>query len=757
MVNVRSCRVLNAFFFKLKSSQIYVIGSVIQRANSTPTIYCDASQATIQDSQFIDCQTNGIKLHNRSEAQVKQSNFQNFALPVISCDASKATIQDSEFIDCQTHHSIYAMNQSVIEVRRGKFTAFGHAFHVVYAQHQGTKVELIDCEFENADLIAKASDLAAIELSGGNLNINAKPEQVMEESGGKINVNIHNQNTITGADCRDISEYTGANAEIFELGMSELNALIGLSGVKEEIKKLVAFVQVQKRREAQGAPPPPVSFHLVFTGNPGTGKTTVARIIGKIYHGLGLLKSDKVIEVDRSGLVAGYMGQTALKTQDKIKQAMDGVLFIDEAYSLVDRDGFGQETIDVLLKAMEDNRDRLAVIVAGYTKQMHQFINSNQGLQSRFTRYIEFEDYQPQEMFEIFEGMMEKYHLKLSEQAHKKLNEVIRVIYENRDEYFGNARQIRTLFESVVQQQALRLSSNPELDLGLIEVADIKEVLPSLKIAALSEDDVKARVLEQALQELDAMIGLAAVKAEVHKLVSLIKTQRIRGEQGYATTMPSLHLVFTGNPGTGKTTVARLIGRIYYGLGLLNTDRVVETDRGDLVAGYIGQTALKTQDKIQEAMNGILFVDEAYSLVGRGDNDFGQEAIDTLLKQMEDKRDRLAVIVAGYTKPMTDFINSNAGLESRFTRVVHFDDYTEKELLDIFIGLMQKDRYEMTEEAMSKLEKQLQQLTRNKNEKFGNGRTVRNLFEKIVERQAVRISKNPDLPVNIIEAEDLPD
>ena len=548
--------------------------------------------------------------------------------------------------------------------------------------------------------------------------------------------------------------------QLFELGMQELDNLIGLDSVKQEIRKLTAFANIRKRREAQGIPVPPLSLHLVFTGNPGTGKTTVARIIGKLYCGLGLLKTDTVIETDRGGLVGEHIGSTAIKTQKKIDEAMDGILFIDEAYSLAvanNTNDFGKEAIDTILKAMEDHRDHFAVIVAGYTTQMRHFLESNPGLQSRFTRYVEFEDYTPQDMIAIFEAMIQRYQLRLSTQAQERIEKVIQIIYKTRDENFGNARQIRTLFEKIIQQQAIRLSDDINLELDLIEVSDIDLILPSLAIATSEMNDIKQQVLNTALQELDSMIGLSRVKQEIHQLVSLIKAQRIRESQGYDTTMPSLHLVFTGNPGTGKTTVARLIGRIYYGLGLLSTDKVIETDRSSLVAGYIGQTALKTQEKIKDAMNGVLFIDEAYSLVGNHDQDFGKEAIDTLLKQMEDKRDRLAVIVAGYTQPMIEFINSNAGLESRFTRIVHFDDYSLEELMAIFARLSQKDRYELTAEAKAKVQAKLQQIIKDKGKQFGNGRTVRNLFEKMVEQQAVRISNNSDAPVYIIQEQDIPD
>lgn len=332
------------------------------------------------------------------------------------------------------------------------------------------------------------------------------------------------------------------------------------------------------------------------------------------------------------------------------------------------------------------------------------------------------------------------------------------MLHQHRDENFGNARQVRTLFEKIIQQQAIRLVDEPDSDTQVIQLADIDAILPELNIANADFSSHKQEILHNALAELDNMIGLQAVKQEVHNLVSLISVQRRRQEQGYASSMPSLHLVFTGNPGTGKTTVARIMGRIYYGLGLLSSEKVVESDRSDLVSNHIGETALKTQEKIKDAMNGILFIDEAYTLAKQDNsNDFGQEAIDTLLKQMEDKRDRLAVIVAGYTEAMTNFINSNAGLESRFTRIITFEDYSHEELMQIFLSLAHRDKYELTPEATDKLSQTLTNLVNNKNHQFGNGRTIRNLFEKTVEKQAVRLAHNLHLPVHIFEASDIPE
>ncbi|WP_242845510.1 AAA family ATPase [Butyrivibrio sp. WCE2006] len=241
--------------------------------------------------------------------------------------------------------------------------------------------------------------------------------------------------------------------------MEDLNGLIGLSSIKHDVKELTDFAKVQKMRKDEGMKSVPVSLHLVFTGNPGTGKTTVARIISRIYKQIGVLSSGQLIEVDRSGLVAGYVGQTALKTQEKINQALGGVLFIDEAYALSqENDAFGQEAIDTILKAMEDHRDDLVVIVAGYTKPMEKFINSNPGLKSRFNKYIEFPDYSVDELEEIFNMNLNKYEYELEEDAKKHVREMISQRKLSRLENFANAREIRNLFEEIVTNQARRIA-----------------------------------------------------------------------------------------------------------------------------------------------------------------------------------------------------------------------------------------------------------------------------------------------------------
>lgn len=262
--------------------------------------------------------------------------------------------------------------------------------------------------------------------------------------------------------------------------LAELNSLVGLEKVKKDVDSLRNLIKVQALRHKQGLPNTTVSYHCVFTGNPGTGKTTVARIIAGIYKELGLLKKGHLVEVDRSKLVAEYIGQTGPKTNKVIDEALDGVLFIDEAYSLVGGDNdFGAEAIATLLKRMEDDRDRLVVILAGYTNEIRAFINSNPGLQSRFNRYIHFDDYSVDELIEIFKRNLIKSRYKIKRDAFDELRSVIEKAVYLKDRHFGNARYVRNLFEKVVQNQADRLAKKDSIDndeLSIITIDDIKNL-----------------------------------------------------------------------------------------------------------------------------------------------------------------------------------------------------------------------------------------------------------------------------------------
>ena len=279
----------------------------------------------------------------------------------------------------------------------------------------------------------------------------------------------------------DTAPGSSRNEKSLEELQEELNSMIGLEKVKTNIASLVNLIKVKTMRDKLGFKTPDISLHLVFSGNPGTGKTTVARLLAKIYHQLGVVSHGQLVEVDRAGLVEGYVGQTAIKTSEVIDSAMGGVLFIDEAYTLTgqkESEDFGQEAVDTLLKRMEDNRDDLVVIVAGYTKEMNKFINSNPGLKSRFNKFIEFPDYTGDEMYQIFTGMCNSHDYNLDKEADAHVKEYLADLAQNHGENFANAREVRNYFERSIERQASRVVKEPLIDassLTTFKLADVME------------------------------------------------------------------------------------------------------------------------------------------------------------------------------------------------------------------------------------------------------------------------------------------
>ncbi|MGI5327781.1 AAA family ATPase [Actinomadura nitritigenes] len=543
---------------------------------------------------------------------------------------------------------------------------------------------------------------------------------------------------------------------------AELAACAGIAPVKREVDALVAEAKAARLRREAGMALAARPRHLVFTGNPGTGKTKVARILGRIYAGLGVLSSGHMVEVERADLLGEYATESVLRVRRAVEQALGGVLVVRDAHAFVAAAAVdavrGREVLDVLLTTVQAHADDLVVVLTGPQAEMNGLLKSHPDLAALFPRNVHFPDLTDDELVQVFAGKAADGGFALAPGVLDKVRALAQAA--PRDNGFGNARIMINLLDRAVGMQGRRVLADGVVD----ETESLDEILLEDVPDALAR--AGGDVSSDPLGEIARLIGLKEIKRQVDALVAEARAEQMRRDAGVPLTAPTRHMVFMGNPGTAKTTIARLIAAVYARLGLLSSGHLVEVTRADLVAEFIGQTAPRVRAAVERALGGVLFIDEAYALTsaGGGDQrDFGHEAIAELLRLMEEHRADLVVIVAGYDAEMERFLKSNPGLESRFPQVLRFPDYSDDELVTIFELMAATAGLTLDPGVPGALRRLVAVQPRGSS--FGNARLVRNLLDAAVSRQAQRITAAHDADpaaidpaeVRLLRPEDLPE
>nr|MCR5519463.1 AAA family ATPase [Bacteroidales bacterium] len=499
---------------------------------------------------------------------------------------------------------------------------------------------------------------------------------------------------------------------------------IGLQSVKDEIRAIIRNIKTKKEK---GVKDKLLKDHYLFTGNPGTGKTTFARKFGEVLNAIGALPTGQFVEISGKDFIGQFVGDSEANVKNYVNKAMGGILFIDEAYALNGGKGnggsYGMDAVNTLLNLLENRKGEFVCIMAGYTKEMGEFVRMNPGIPSRCNVTIEFPDYNARELEQLFRMYLarndEGTKFSLEPKAEEMLPKVFDKMYLKRSDTFGNAREVRNLFDLAVKRHRLRGAQD-----DVLSYADI-----------VGEDATEEISVEDIMKELDGFVGMNSVKDAIRRIAKEISVQKQLVEMGEAAEgLTKYNFVLTGNPGTGKTTVARTFGKIFKALGVTSTDRVTEKVPKDIISKYVNESDKLMDAAINEAMGGVLFLDEAYDLepmdaAGQSTSSEGKKAVQTLLTRMENEAGKFVVILAGYKGKMQTFMNSNDGLRSRFSHFIHIDDYTPEELLEIYERGAKAKKYGFSlanEEVRMKALNMFRNMVAMKDDKFANAREAMN-------------------------------
>lgn len=523
---------------------------------------------------------------------------------------------------------------------------------------------------------------------------------------------------------------------------NKLSRLIGMRLFKEWLISFENQIKVDKDFTLKKS-------HIFLTGNPGTGKTTVAQIIGGCLYELGLLSKNVTVEVHGADLRYNPYKSAAMLVNENVDEALGGVLFIDEAYSMSHsdeghgKDPHGQEAIDTLTRRLEKDGDKFIAIVAGYEKHMKDWLAKNQGLDRRFPVKIHLDDYNSDELEDIFLYMLKIDGKLIDETGKMALSNLMKYVVKHKPDDFGNAGWVSNLINKLNSIRANRVVphlgelSNEQINTVVFE--DFKN-LSTKDTYGWHPSMEKEQEEGDCLQRLNKMVGLKNVKSKIKRIKRTMEYEK--KHPGNNKRKKPMHFCFYGNPGTGKTTVAKLLGEILSEYGVCETNKVVCCDRSSLVAQFEGQTAPKTNAVIDSAYGGILFIDEIYLLTTSEYDAFGKEARDTLLRRLEDDRDKFTAVLAGYKKETEDFLSTNSGLKSRITDYIEFEDYTPDELRQIMINLIKEEGFSINQEGETTALAFINETYKHRDNKFGNARWVRTLVEKAIEYMKDRVIEN---------------